>query len=437
MDPHYPIWEHCLEPVALTDVGLRRTNNQDSHAVILASSQEKWEQRGHLFIVADGMGAHAAGELASKLATDVVPLAYGKLLDRPPPEALLAAVQDANLQIHTRGTANDDFRGMGTTVSALVLCPLGAVVAHVGDSRVYRLRGSRLEQLTFDHSLVWELRAAKQLPQENVAAFIPKNIITRSLGPNLQVQIDLEGPHPIQIGDTYLVCCDGLSGQLKDEEIGQVLMSLPPGEAVRALVDLANLRGGPDNITVIVVRVKGPQRAKEDGAKAPAVQAERERPPVHPAVWSVMGLLVLAAPLLLAIGQRIAALGALVGALIAACIAAAQKFGGDTAAGQEAGARRWGRGPYAASDCIPGAAFTEKLAEMTQQLRDAAANAKWQVSWDTFWKHESRAASAAHAAEFAEAVREYCRAISGMMEQLRHQLDYNPASGASPKGGLS
>jgi protein phosphatase len=318
-------------------------------------------------------------------------------------------------------------------VSALVLCPQGSVVAHVGDSRVYRLRGSRFEQLTFDHSLVWELRAAKQTPQDNVANFIPKNIITRSLGPNAQVQIDLEGPQPIQMGDTFLLCSDGLSGQVSDDELGQVLMTLPPGEAVRALVDVANLRGGPDNITVIVVRVKGPQKAKEGGARTPSARYARERPPVHPAVWSVMGVLVLAAPLLLAIGQKIAALGALVGALVAAAIAAVQKFGGG--ASQDA-ARRWGRGPYTACDSTPGAAFSAKLAEMTQQLRDAAASAHWQVAWDAFWKHESRAASAANAAEFGEAVREYCRAISCMMEQLRHQADRNAVPGASPPGAV-
>jgi PPM family protein phosphatase len=433
MDSHSAIWQHCLEPAALSDVGLRRSNNQDSHAVVLASSQEKWDLRGHLFVVADGMGAHAAGELASKLATDSVPLAYAKLTDRPPPEALLAAVQDANFQIHSRGMANDDFRGMGTTVSSLVLCPQGAVVAHVGDSRVYRLRGSRMEQLTFDHSLVWELRAAKQTSQDSVA-YIPKNIITRSLGPNAQVQIDLEGPLPIQNGDTFLLCSDGLSGQVKDEELGQVLMALPPEEAVRALVDLANLRGGPDNITVIVVRVKGPQKAKESGARSSSASYQRERPPVHPAVWSAMGVLVLAAPLLLAIGQQIAALGALVGALVAAGIAAVQKFGGSS---RETGPRRWGRGPYTACDATPGAAFSEKLAEMTKQLRDAAASAHWQVSWDNFWKHESRAASSANAAEFAQAVREYCRAISCMMEQLRHQANRNGGPGAGPPRPIS
>ena len=123
MDEHAANWDHCLEYASRSDVGLRRANNQDSMVVELASSQEKWRQRGHLFMVADGMGAHAAGELASKLATDVVPLSYCKLVDRSPPEALLGAVQDANSQINTRGQANHDFKGMGTTVTALLILP--------------------------------------------------------------------------------------------------------------------------------------------------------------------------------------------------------------------------------------------------------------------------------------------------------------------------
>ncbi|MCR4415412.1 MAG: protein phosphatase 2C domain-containing protein, partial [Thermoguttaceae bacterium] len=132
MDPHAANWQQCLEVAARSDIGLRRANNQDSFAVVMAGSQEQWEQRGHLFVVADGMGAHAAGELASKLATDSVPLTYHKLLDRPPHEALLQAVCDANAQIHSRGMASDDFRGMGTTISALVLLADKAFVAHVG-----------------------------------------------------------------------------------------------------------------------------------------------------------------------------------------------------------------------------------------------------------------------------------------------------------------
>ena len=178
----------------MSDIGLRRANNQDSYAVALAGNQADFEQRGHLFMVADGMGAHAAGELASKMATDVVSLVYRKLLDQSPPEAILSAVLDANHQIHTRGQASPDFRGMGTTATTLVLLPAGALVAHVGDSRAYRVRGNRIEQLTFDHSLVWEMQAAGQLPNGEVPGYISKNIITRSLGPNPTVQVDLEGP---------------------------------------------------------------------------------------------------------------------------------------------------------------------------------------------------------------------------------------------------
>jgi PPM family protein phosphatase len=203
-------WQNCLEYAAVSDLGLRRANNQDSCAFTIAPSETAWQQRGHLFMVADGMGAHAAGELASKLATDTVPLAYCKLAERSPPDAMLTAVEEANSQIHNRGQATAEFRGMGTTTTALVLLPQGAVVAHVGDSRAYRLRGNRLEQLTFDHSLVWEMRASGQTVEGQVPDYIPKNVITRSLGPNPAVHVDLEGPFPVAVGDKYLLCSDGL-----------------------------------------------------------------------------------------------------------------------------------------------------------------------------------------------------------------------------------
>ena len=142
-DQHAGLWQHCLQQASLSDVGLRRANNQDAKAVVIAGSDEIWRQRGHLFMVADGMGAHAAGELASKMATDTVALTYFKLPDLNPAEALALAVEDANRQIHGRGEADPEFRGMGTTATALALLPEGAVVAHVGDSRAYRLRGDR------------------------------------------------------------------------------------------------------------------------------------------------------------------------------------------------------------------------------------------------------------------------------------------------------
>src|SRR5690606_41348905 len=134
------------------------------------------------------------------------------------------AVQDTNAEVHRRGQANADFNNMGTTVSVLLLLPQGAIVAHIGDSRVYRLRGGRLQQLTFDHSLVWEMRRAGQLPKNaELANAIPKNVITRSLGPYPQVEADIEGPLPLEPNDVFLLCTDGLTGKVTDDELAGIL----------------------------------------------------------------------------------------------------------------------------------------------------------------------------------------------------------------------
>ena len=125
-----------LQIAALTDVGMRRTTNQDSHALLPADSPELLAARGHLLMVADGMGAHAAGELASKLAAEGVPHLYRKYAEHSPPDALLRAIRETNLEINRRGTANTDFHNMCTTCSVLVLLPHGAIAAHVCDSRI-------------------------------------------------------------------------------------------------------------------------------------------------------------------------------------------------------------------------------------------------------------------------------------------------------------
>ena len=140
MDQLATIWNHCLEHAVLSDVGLRRANNQDAYSMVLAGNQSDFQRWGHLFMVADGMGAHAAGELASKMATDMIPLVYRKQMGHSPPEAPLGHARRQPADPH-RGMATPDFRGMGTTTTTLLLLPVGAVVAHVGDSRAYRLRG--------------------------------------------------------------------------------------------------------------------------------------------------------------------------------------------------------------------------------------------------------------------------------------------------------
>jgi protein phosphatase len=401
----------------LSDIGLRRSNNQDSLAVMPAASHSLWQQRGDLFMVADGMGAHAAGELASKLSTDTVPLVYHKLMDRTPAEAVLAAVEEANAQIHSRGQASIDFKGMGTTTTALVLLPYGALLAHVGDSRAYRLRGTRLEQLTFDHSLVWEMRATGQL-QGQVPSYVPKNVITRSLGPSPKVQVDLEGPLPVAPGDIFLMCSDGLSGPVKDEELGMILGSMPPAEAVRALVDLANLRGGPDNITVIIAKAVGQVWSQATSDDVPRPRADIR--PLNPLTWVALGVLALAGLGLLVMQNFIPAALCLVAAAVLGVGAMIYRRGGEQK-GPPMNGRRYGRGPYTATVCAPSPEFVKLLAETLRELREAAAQADMTFDLQGFNALVDRAAADHQAGDYAQAVRNYSQGIAFLVAEFKRQ----------------
>ena len=412
-------WEHSLEHAALTDIGLRRANNQDSIAVVLADSQETWQQRGHLFIVADGMGAHAAGELASKLATDTIALTYPKLHDLPPAEAILKATLEANQLIHGRGQADPAFKGMGTTNTALLLLPQGAVIAHVGDSRAYRLRGNRFEQLTFDHSLVWEMQAAGQMADE-MRDYIPKNIITRSLGPGANVQVDLEGPFPIAPGDTFLLCSDGLSGPVEDDEMGAILRALSPTEAVHALVDLANLRGGPDNVSVIVARVKGSPLARPGGPDPESSRRHEPPRPAHPLIWTLLGVSALAAAGAAALQQWLTAGLCLAGAVLTAVAAMVQRYGAREITSDFDG-RTLGKGPYRSANCAADEEFVDLLNRLVEELRDAAKHENWTLDWQSFNALMDQAGAARTAANHAQAIRLYFRAVNFMMVQLKLQ----------------
>jgi len=170
---------------------------------------------------------------------------------------------------------------MGTTGTALVLRPEGAWIGHVGDSRAYRIRAGIVEQLSFDHSLVWELaRRQRRSPDELTG--VPSNVIIRSLGPEANVNVDVEGPHPLQPGDIFVVCSDGLSGPVHDREIGAVASALPPDEAARFLIHLANLQGGPDNITALVIKIRGESHSSVDGTATSHVW---KGPPLRQRIW--------------------------------------------------------------------------------------------------------------------------------------------------------
>lgn len=407
-----------IEFAALSDIGLRRTSNQDSYVTAPASSPDNWAAHGHLFLVADGMGAHAAGELASKLAADTVPLTYYKHGELPVPEAIHRAIEEANERIHNRGEANAEFRGMGTTTSVLLLLPQGALVAHVGDSRVYRLRGTLLEQLSFDHSLVWEMTASGQVPAGKVPDYIPKNIITRSLGPNPFVEVDLEGPFPIEVGDTFLLCSDGLTGQVTDDELGAILHTLSPDEAVRTLVDLANLRGGPDNITVIVTRVTDEMLATRSDHPWRVIESvDANRSGIGAWVWGA--LLVFAAATL-----GLAALRFIWPAVATGAAAVAAGLVGlwQTMVARiprEVPTQRFGSGPHRAADCSPNQALADRLSKVVGQLADAATDEQWQVDWLQFNGYREKATVAMAERHYPESIREYCHAISFMMSELR------------------
>jgi protein phosphatase len=414
-------WSKHLQIASISDVGMRRATNQDSYEVSLAGDMQKWNARGHLFLVADGMGAHAAGELASKLAADGITHLYAKHQDLSPPEALKRAVEDSNAEINRRGQANEEFKNMGTTCSALTLLPQGAVVAHVGDSRVYRMRSNRLEQLTRDHSLVWEMREKGNFPEGSKSLqLIPKNVITRSLGPYPDVNVDLEGPHPIQVGDVFLLCSDGLSGEGEDDEMASLLSHLEPERAARMLVDLANLRGGPDNITVIVIRVCDQTLATSESGSPPlTVGGKKEDRAVGPIPYTLLTALVIAALLCMVMNNGwVAILLGLFAAGIAGYITF--KLSGAGSGEKVVGTgKRFGLGPYTRTQAVSGSNLLAKLDKIGTQLRNVAEEEDLPVDLGQFDNFFEKAKVAAAESNEAAAMNFFCSGLSNYMDQLR------------------
>lgn len=415
----------ALRCAAVSDVGMRRTSNQDSMTVALAETDDQWKLRGHLFVVADGMGAHAAGELASQLAIDNIPLSYLKRQNMPPCEAIAAAVQDANGRIYAKGQNSVDFHGMGTTCSCLLLLADGAMAAHVGDSRVYRLRDQSIEQLTFDHSLVWEMAAAGQATEEEIPAYVPKNVITRSLGPHPTVKVDLEGPLPIEAGDRYLVCSDGLTGPLDPHLIGMILASLSPEDAAQTLVDLANLLGGPDNITAVVAEVGDPAQLGSGipytwtDEMAARLGSDKGSLSMIAGVASIVaGIAAIAAGALRmvggpATGMVLSAIGALFGVAGWMLVSKSSR----PASGRVTGT--FGKAPYRRYQVAPSAENIQMLSEIVRQLEDLEGQRDWPIDWAAVHRDRHRAHEAISAGDFRGAVVAYARAVRTLMQAVR------------------
>jgi len=279
---------------ARSDLGKTRDHNEDNFLVADLSrrdctapmSEREYElgDRGLLLMVADGMGGAAAGELASEMATDTV---YKQLLSSWLREQeatgqrfalrLKEAVETANIEIHNYAKAHPENRGMGTTATAVGILGDHVYLTQVGDSRAYLVRDGAAHQLTKDQSLMQRLVEAGELTEEEAAQSERRNIILQALGPDAKVKVDLTHQE-IRRGDTLVLCSDGLSGQVKKEEIARQVAETRDLTAVcDRLVALANERGGPDNITVLVARFDG------DGLRA-AAQAEEVGHQVFPLI---------------------------------------------------------------------------------------------------------------------------------------------------------
>ena len=221
------------------------------------------------------------------------------------------------------------------------------------------------------------------------------------------------------------MCSDGLSGPVEDDEIGTILGCLAPKEAAQALIDLANLRGGPDNIIVIIARVTGPDLAQQ-GPEQRRPRSRSDPRPVPPLLWALLGGSALGAVGLGAVGYFLAAAVCAVGFLATAVAVLARRYGADSS-NYEFDVQPKGKGPYTACNCHADGRFVERLVDITHQLRDAAIQEDWSVDWNRFNAHHDRAVSAAMASDYTRAVREHCHAISFMMSELRRQRGREPS----------
>ncbi|MDP1562291.1 MAG: protein phosphatase 2C domain-containing protein [Pirellulaceae bacterium] len=412
MDDEIVNWDEYLQIASRSDVGMRRNNNQDNLCISLSSTLEQWEKHGHLLVVCDGMGGHAAGELASKLAADHLSHLHKRTSDDTVDEQLRKNIERANAEIHRRGIANPEFHNMGTTCTCMLMTPQGAWAGHVGDSRLYRLRGSRFEQLTFDHSYTWEMKAAGI---NDASADIFKNRIMRSLGPNSEVKVDIEGPFALEAGDIFMLCSDGLTGPVADREIAQVLAALPPAEACESLINLANLRGGPDNITVIVVKYL---KCIKQASTSSLSRSRAGRSVGMLTAWGVFGLFVVLAVVLGLVTDWTTAVvpgvASLISMIVAIWLTIRHGHDGEVAVGPQRG-----KAPYTYSSGVASIEVVDRLREMVVELIELAQREVWVLDWPEVDAQVKEVKAFDAKKQFQPAIAGYCRLINHLLRRGR------------------
>ncbi|HXX01260.1 MAG TPA: protein phosphatase 2C domain-containing protein [Candidatus Acidoferrales bacterium] len=245
-----------LEIASLTDVGLQRSNNEDSCLYWEPVSDDDFHRKGRLAVVADGMGGYEGGQEASRLAVETVRHVYDNQFNGDPQETLLLALAAAHETIQRYGDEHLQFQGMGTTCTAISIVGHQLFFAHVGDSRLYLVRDTSVTRLTRDHSYVGRLVESGIVRSEDAESHPQRHILTAALGSGREIVPDApEAPIQLEEGDTLVLCTDGLWSLVGEAELRRTVWSNTPSQACTALVNLALERGGPDNITVLVLRV--------------------------------------------------------------------------------------------------------------------------------------------------------------------------------------
>jgi protein phosphatase len=261
-----------------SDVGCVREGNEDNARAIVPEEGDARVKSGVLVIVADGMGGHEGGEIASEMAVSIIcdqyynaPVAQGVSTN------LRVALEAANHEIYKASRGGKGKRGMGTTGTALVLRGDKIYLAHAGDSRLYMLRGKMLYQLSEDHSAVMELVRQGVLTAQQARVHENKNLITRALGLHPQVEVDVwDEPMTARAGDRYLLCSDGLSDLVEDDLIENIAAQNSPQVACEKLVEAAKARGGHDNITVLILEVRNAKNGATEEEQEEALPVTRE-----------------------------------------------------------------------------------------------------------------------------------------------------------------
>ena len=246
-----------MEVSGQSDIGCLRKNNEDSFGYWEPDEDESFARKGRLAIVADGMGGYEGGQEASRLAVDTLVETYRDYDGDDPQQALIEGMQAAHEEVRRYGSDHPALQGMGTTCTAAAIVGDALHYVHVGDTRLYLIRDGQITQVTRDHSYVGRLVEAGMITREEAERHPQRNILTAAVGTTPELVMDAPGrPEPLRLGDVIVICTDGLWGQVQDQEILDAVKKQDVEGAGHDLIELARQRGGPDNITVNILRLR-------------------------------------------------------------------------------------------------------------------------------------------------------------------------------------